>query len=550
MIFRFFSLFLLLLIGCGDSAMIDDGDDSGGAIGDNGHEWRADGRHIELLSEAYLVLEFSSSSTIRVRILDEHGEPIADYPVFFSLHDRANNSSLSRFDDRTDAHGFASVVVTAGGVESTFSVRVAAEGLEPVYIAVTVSMGELASITVLPRFDDMVALRYYRAYIMSDASCVENEVDPREYDRLATIPIEHRRLYFPFLPVHRDYAIAIEALDARGSVLAVGCSEVHLDEPDLVERVSLNEGRVELGASYLWSANFSWAEHLGQPLAALAAFLGDEGEGLSESEYLFGVLLEGLIEGGYEDDHQAALGAQDVLLPALDAALMGKGPRVPAAELYERLSALNEGKLDGAIRFGDEAEAEIIGGEFIVDAFCEEPDDDQCEHEPLGWSFEAPIGVELELQPINAGSVELKMTLTSSSLELGALLERYLIASAIAVDEGSSLEAIVGAHSGCEAFSALPALGALLDSCEADCLRAICEARATSLFDASLGLIGSPATLRFRGALQFREPSFITRLILRLEAPDLRLTVREGAQVLSEGPSSLSGALQPATPAH
>ena len=531
-------------------------DDSGPpGTGDESNGGYHDGRQIDLLSEPYLVLEFSSSSTIRVRLVDERGEPVPDHAVYFSLHGRANDSSLSEIMGRSAEDGLASVIVSAGLVESTFSVRVAGEGFEPIHIAVTVSMGELAAITILPQLSDELHLSHYRAYILGEMSCGSGAIDLREYDRVATIPIGLRRLYFPFLPVYKDYAVAIEALDPRGDVLALICSEIVLDEPELIHRVSLDEGRASLGSHYSWSAEFAWEPHLGGLLAGLSGLVDPNAD---EAEALLDALLGALLEDELLVDHQAILGAKASLIPLVGGAIGEAGPRAPLKLVSARLEALSEGHLLGDLFInadevgGALGAAEIRGVRFTYGGSCDEPDDDGCLPElpelpePLSVYLDEPIEAPLTLEFTSARRAEFGLGLSTPELALGSLLPRYLVASFVQsglLEEGEALEAIVLRSTNCEAFAALPGLLELLGDCDGACLLDVCEAQAAQLFDGLMAQLGEPASLALSGELRFVDASFLSRLMTRVVGAQLTLSVLAEGQPPSVGAAALFGEL-------
>lgn len=571
MISRFFSLFLLLLAGCHGSGAYPhgDGDD---LPRDHDYGDRTGGREIELLSEPYLVLEFGRASTIRVRLLGDGGRPVPDHPVNFTLHGRANNSTLSDRSTRSDESGYASITLTAGSVESTFSVRVFADGFEPVHIAVTVSIGELAAITVLPRLDSDPSVAHFRVFIMSEVGCDSDTIEQREYDRVAMVPVFLRRLYFPYLPVHRDYALAVEALSLFGDVLALDCAEVRLAEPELVSRIWLDERPTLPGERYRWHLDFDAASHLAALRLEMDAIVHDE---RSEGELWVDALLEGLLERGFLMDHSSVSAARPVLTELLDLALDGAGLRAPVKAAAESLADLDSAGFYGELILGFSdfsAEAtplrlEVEGRRFTRRSVCvpagepgdgvdapqdqdgdeedEGGDDDECES-PLSFfdDLSDVLEPDLDFRLMGPRSGDAHLALDLPELWLGALVERYLLIVHQAESLTDFIEAAIDLHAGCEIALGLAPLNDALKECDAPCLVSICESRATELLHQALAPFEEPVSWEFSALFRFAEPSFATRHMTRViaEEASLRLLALD-EEALAESTARFEAAL-------
>jgi hypothetical protein len=501
MTFRLFTLAISLASLCGacdlrggsptwmdaDADGLDGGLDDAGAYPTN---------LILLVTEPHIVVPYGSSAKVTVMLLEQGSRPLEGATVQFTMHGRANDSSLSHFTAITDENGAASVELISGRVESTFSIRVASEGFEPVYVSVTVSAGHLATLGVVPSSDLGEHVVRHRVQLYGDVGCDSARIEERDFDRTSTIWEGGTQTEFPFLPITNEYAVTVEALDFELQTLALRCIDgVSVSEDGTVLAVPLDEHVVQSTGPYdstlrieLGDAPSVWASAIAGVLAELGS------EGLPEAEALVAALEAELLDRGDTAAVSALQSIRQSVVDELDALLEGRGPVAAvdalAAELA-RLSVLGSaGSLDvvtpDTIDYSEISRffEDVTGNEAVLEASS---------------SWEAS---GLFTSPIRA-SVELKTSITPS-----VVAESYLAALAEDGDVGAWLIRLAG----CDEFASFTPLNSLSSTCDAACLLEICDALVGAVFDAAMealdeGLEADPA-LEIEGMLVFTDPSF------------------------------------------
>jgi hypothetical protein len=215
---------LLLIAACGDD---------GGGSADAGV---SSNYSLEILNPPgdSIGLVFSGSSTLRVRYLDDSGEPIVGEPVEFSLLDSGNEStggaSLSSASERTDELGIARVDLVAGAERVNFRVEVTADQAPSVVFYIQVSDQGFINLKITsahegprdPADYQQVQLRIYEAAQLSctgfDPDDIPESVLPSRSQGSVGLVSE-----FPNLAADEAYTLIAWAEIAGGRPLATSC---------------------------------------------------------------------------------------------------------------------------------------------------------------------------------------------------------------------------------------------------------------------------------------------------------------------------------------
>lgn len=479
--------------GLGDGGLPDAGDD--------------DGRFLVLATEASLVLPYGSSAEVVVRHFSTNGAPIVGETVRFTMHGRANDSSLSAFTSTTDADGKASVKIHSGLVESTFTVRVAVEGLEPVYVAVTVSVGPLGTLTVVP-VTTLPSIARYRVQVYRDATCDAERIAAREYDRTSTIWEADGEAPIPILPVTGEYAVTVEALDSGVLPLALRCVDaVTVEEAGSRLEVELDEHRVETAGEYHTTLTIELGDDPAGWAQAMHAHLDAVFEETGEAERFLSALANELIARGDVDGHNALMASFAEIASLLADELVDEGPSAGIRRLVTSLESLR---------------SFVSEGRLVVEGFSLDPAERQFTETSRAFvSDEETLAIPAEgfrafatfVSPIRA-SFRIETEAPLSSLVRSALVART-------AGQDGDLGAALGERASCPALAAHPAFAQLGSDCDAACLESLCQTFALTLFDGAIDALDGPDAepdVAFDGLLGFGGASFESRDATQLEA--------------------------------
>jgi hypothetical protein len=462
------------------------------------HDAEAPGNLILLVSDSHIVVPPGATSTVKVMLLEQGALPAQGAVVQFTMHGRANDSSLGQFMTITDVNGIAKVDLVAGRVESTFSVRVASDGFESIYVPVTVSEGYLGSLTVVPVTEVTASIARYRVQLYGEAACDSPRVAERDFDRTATLWVEAAKTEFLYLPVSTEYAVTVEALDAAMEVVALRCVEgVAVDEDGAELEVPLLT--VESSGAYesrlrvdLGDAAIAWTTTIGE---ALDEHFPEE---TSEAERLVAALEAELAARGETSALSVLESLRSSIVLGLEVALDGRGPvtavRALAFELAHLRAMGSDGLLDAGLpsAFGFEETARFFvdegGGELVV---------------PASWVwlvsgfFDSPI----------------RATVTfTTELSPSIVVIDYL--AALTADGGGT-SAWLEEAAGCADFASLGTLTSLGSSCEAECLYGLCAALVANAMDAGMSALDEGldpgSKLEVAGTLVFRGATFASQ---------------------------------------
>ncbi|MCC6624827.1 MAG: hypothetical protein IT385_26495, partial [Deltaproteobacteria bacterium] len=163
-----------------------------------------------------------AETTLRLRVLDEAGRPVAGAPLTFAIQGAPRGSTLRQLDGTTDETGRGTVVLLAGPLATTFRVRVLTEGAAPLGFDVSVGteFGELV-VTIEPDTRRTVASYVVRA--AADLPCAEAPLAPGGDER--TLGTELTSTSVPALSTAADWSVDVRGLNGVGLVVARGCVE-------------------------------------------------------------------------------------------------------------------------------------------------------------------------------------------------------------------------------------------------------------------------------------------------------------------------------------
>lgn len=234
-------------------------------------------RLLDVEGETSITLAPLAERTLRFRVSQEGGGPVADALVTFALDGLPRSSTLRQLGGTTDATGIASVVLVAGPEATTFRLRATTQGAAPAVVDVSVGteFGELA-VTLEPEVTRNV--RSYLVRAVADVPCAEVPSSPTGDER--TLGIELATTTFPALSTSASWTIEARGQTAAGTTVARGCVEGLRVSPTAPAsaRVVVRDLPLDTTGAYgvTWSLE---ASSLGERArsATLTAAVGDTG---------------------------------------------------------------------------------------------------------------------------------------------------------------------------------------------------------------------------------------------------------------------------------
>lgn len=199
----------------------------------------------------------NDTTELSVRYFDAYGVPAAGVTVAFALDDYAAGSSLSPITAVTDQDGRARSLLRVGSYEKkqTFSVRVSAEGVEPLFISIVVKAAANVSATVEVVYRGQRQLESRTVTALPSTTC-ETALEAGIPGELTyTYQKEETQKKFRLGPgLH--YAVVAWGKDNTNAKVAQGCAMVDApitddaDEANRIVRVELIDTPMKLMGSY------------------------------------------------------------------------------------------------------------------------------------------------------------------------------------------------------------------------------------------------------------------------------------------------------------
>lgn len=443
-------------------------------------------------------LIFSEQTALTVRYADENGDALSGAAVQFALVGRAHDSSLSDVAKNTDANGLVSIALTAGTAPSVFQVRVSAERATPLLFDVAVSDAGFGSLIVRAEGSETRDVVSHRISLFTEVSCETDGLDLLPADRVETTDALARDLSvtrLDELAAGLAFTVRVEALDAEGRRLELGCQEASatVSEADVAVDVRLAPLPLSTVGRYDFDVEVSSA---------------DAGEFARET--LVQAAEETLIASG---------GAATTLLDTLEQYLRNSGELAAANALQaQRVGADVDGALEAELAKSDKGPLAAIAarGLDVARAF-----DDLAFNGSWTAGSSAPGPTPLDVTEVRAAaSTPGALTLDTADLinrnlsyvQLGAATNE-----ALDVFEGSSVHigASIGgvAHAflrasipssarephqifsgdGCGAFVLwVSSQGSVNTVCDADCARSACIVALSDAAAAAFTALDSP----------------------------------------------------------
>ena len=208
---------LLALLGAGCSAANDKGSPS--------EQPGPQGPHLENLGDDTLELLPGGMEMLKVRYLDGAGEPVAGQQVEFSFLGLSSSAFLPSERPVTDGDGIASTTLSIGSnPPSEFSVRVSAQGVDPLLIEVHVVDARIVYLTVEVSYYGERDVKSRSVTKIAAKSCEEALAAGVAGDvTLSYDDVKHRPVFELAPGVH--YAILAWGRDRTNAKVAVGCTE-------------------------------------------------------------------------------------------------------------------------------------------------------------------------------------------------------------------------------------------------------------------------------------------------------------------------------------
>jgi hypothetical protein len=194
--------------------------------GDGGQPWNGTCTQPGLffVSAQTLTIPSAGTADLKVRLACD-SQPYPGALVGFEIVGDGKGSQLSALSAPTDDNGVATVTLAAGTAAAFFSVRVSAEGADPILFQVTVSAATAGSILVHLSYNGPNTYTEYRTYLYANRQCAT--VDPfaisgalQEAPAVSTISATPQ---FVSVAVGTNYAVAVTARQG-GVLLGFGCT--------------------------------------------------------------------------------------------------------------------------------------------------------------------------------------------------------------------------------------------------------------------------------------------------------------------------------------
>lgn len=290
-------------------------------------------RQLTTVSSPKGSLIFSEQTNLTVRYADDKGEPLTDAPVQFALVGRAHDSSLSAVSKDTDEHGVVSIALTAGTAPSVFQVRASAERATPLLFDVSVSNAGFGSLIVRAEGSGTRSAESHRINLYTETRCETEGLDLLPADRVEDTDALARDLSVTRLndlAAGLSLTVRVEALDANGERLELGCAEAVPIEADGDVTVDVQLAPLPL----------STAGHYQFAMSVASQSAGDA--------------AEAVFQRAAEASLSANGGAATTLLDALEQHLRDSGEAVAANALQmQRSGADLDGDLDTTLAQSD-----------------------------------------------------------------------------------------------------------------------------------------------------------------------------------------------------
>ncbi|MDD9940351.1 MAG: hypothetical protein OXU20_04715 [Myxococcales bacterium] len=184
-------------------------------------------RQLKLAGDAEREMAFEAREVIRVQLVSLDEEPIADTAVSFAIEGPVEDAGLSAVAVETDELGWARNTVFSGRTSGSFSVRIDAEGAEPVLVSVTVSPRGFGAVEVEAPHEGRRPLARRFLTVIRDESGEGAQgcdgVSPDQSDQRIAFP-DKGAISQP-LAAHDSYVFKVEGLSTSGTVLASGCMD-------------------------------------------------------------------------------------------------------------------------------------------------------------------------------------------------------------------------------------------------------------------------------------------------------------------------------------
>lgn len=179
-------------------------------------------RLLTVVGDTNVTLAPLAERTVRFRVGEDSGTPLAGVLVSFALDGLPRSSTLRQLTATTDAMGIASVVLVAGPEATTFRLRATAQSAAPAVVDVSVGteFGELV-VTLEPEVTRNV--RSYLVRAVADVPCAEVPSSATGDER--TLGTELASTTFPTLSTSASWTIEARGQTAAGTTVARGCVE-------------------------------------------------------------------------------------------------------------------------------------------------------------------------------------------------------------------------------------------------------------------------------------------------------------------------------------
>jgi hypothetical protein len=456
-------------------------------------------RELELISDDWLQLDFRETSQLRVRLLDEDGEPIEGGVVTFALAGRSQDSSLAAVSATSDEDGIAENELIAGAMAAAFSVRITTQGAYETSLKVGVSNSGFGTLQVQADYSGARAVAQRVVIAQAGMDC--RRAERMRGDPMVTIGPEVQTAQFVALPASVSYAILAFAESEDGTVVASGCRDAVVVERDDVVTASVAWGDEPLALSgrYALQAELD----AGGPATALGAALRDGAEAVVETDSLGNVaalhaearfLLDSL-DGALRSEEYAELPGAVALADAIEQDRATPIGLPPEQSLQSLLEIKDEGALAVVPRI-----VQLTADDFeLLRLFVELAAEDAGSELALTWqplrieavpagSDRAPVAIDLSargevLAQADALSGRDAIALAGVRFELpfGTLAAQVLreVVSFDVAGHGEEIRTLVGCTALSEwlAAQSYPQIGA----CDEGCVRAACDRAVTRL---------------------------------------------------------------------
>lgn len=183
---------------------------------------------LEIVGSSAVNLQWNDTAELVVRYLDQDDAPIEDAPIDWAIDGDDAGSRLAALQSYTDLNGTARIGLTAGMMNTSFSVVVSppADG-DPVRFDVAVSDTAIGSITVTMIYGGARELSSFEARLFDGEPC--SGLDPTDLPaELRSVPASmlSERPGFAGVDPGSSYTVTVLARNARSQLSAFGCTDL------------------------------------------------------------------------------------------------------------------------------------------------------------------------------------------------------------------------------------------------------------------------------------------------------------------------------------